>query len=70
MFYPEDNNIIIIGKEDGSILIYTVQKDMVSIYLAYIGHSQDTYSDLSSCFIQKEAEKDLKVYAVRLIPLY
>ncbi|KAL1809720.1 hypothetical protein ACET3Z_026710 [Daucus carota] len=29
MFYPEDNNIIIIGKEDGSILIYTVQKDMV-----------------------------------------
>ena len=32
MFYPEDNNIIIIGKEDGSILIYTVQKDMVSFY--------------------------------------
>lgn len=29
MFYPEDNNIIIIGMEDGSIHIYDVRSDEV-----------------------------------------
>ena len=33
MFYPEENNIVIVGREDDSILIYGVQKDMVFIYI-------------------------------------
>ena len=35
-FYPPDNNIIAIGREDSSVQIYNVRKDEVSIEHEYV----------------------------------